>query len=466
MRAVIAAGCLALTATLATAQTDAEKIRTDNFLDQMQSSFRNVADEVFPSLVYIEYGVATDDRDKDGAGSGFIVDYDTESNTFYVATNHHIVSGVVDGLHDFLQITTLDGRSFEAVLVGSDPRYDVALLSFEYSTSELSEWSPSISSIGDSDAVREGDLVYALGSPGKLPATVTAGIVSHASREGSDRVGAYIQTDAAINLGNSGGPLVSLRDGKVIGINTFTITRPESPGSIGLGFALPINAAMRIIENLKDYGTPRHGYIGVEYSPRGATDVMDECDWDSVDVEMDDETWATISEKVSTIMDVTPLGPADRHGLKPGDVMYRVDGEAASVVFDIDRPPGYKSLVRRIDAMTPGTNSAFKVFRNCELIEITVQAGALEDVGDQVFASWPGMLLDAALSVVAVSESGVAAGVGIEEGDAITHVNNDRIDNLGQFYRRIDICRTKRCSLGIRRDGVLSWSPDFMVPLQ
>ena len=493
MRTLIITGLLALTAISASAQPAAEAARTEDLLDQMQDSFRNVADELFSSLIYIE----VISGGQLGTGSGFIVDHDPKNNIFYAATNHHVAGGP----HDYIRVTSRDGRSFDAVLVGSDPRYDVALIAFEYSTDEVFEWSPSISSIGDSDAVRAGDLVYALGGPRFLPETLTLGVVSNASREsaGIDPGGVreYIQTDAPINPGNSGGPLVSLRDGKVIGINT-SIALPLvvagggaartiegdvllAQGNIGIGFAVPINVAMRIIGNLKEYGMPRHGYIGVEYSPRGATDVLAACpedpedvDFDvdmDVDLDVDDTTLAMILRSLTTVMDVTPLGPADRHGLKPGDIIMTVNGELAPVLADTDRilarsAASYSKLIRMVDALTPGEDSTFEVVRDCDLIEITLQAGVREeeDAGDGALASWPGMLLNAELVVVDVAESGVAAGLGIEVGDVIADVNGAQIGNLRQFYRNIDTCRTERCSLGVYRNGMLSWTPDFVVP--
>ena len=469
------------TAFVAFAEPEAETTHTQDLLDQVQDSFRNVADELFSSLVFIE--TVSDGGASIGAGSGFIVDHDTENNTFYVATNDHVAGGS----YEYMRVTSRDGRPFEAVLVGSDPRYDVALVSFQYSTDDVFDWSPTVVSIGDSDAVQAGDLVYALGGPRFLPETLTLGIVSNPSRDSTmlSSVREYIQTDTSINPGNSGGPLVTLRDGKVIGINTIIFgaqiqggSGGFAVGSVGLGFAVPINVAMQIIGNLREYGTPRHGYIGVDFAPRGAIDVWgddvwgEECDSpDDVDWELDDQTVAMIMRSLTTIMNVTPLAPADRHGLKPGDVIVAVDGEFASVVADTDRtligsPANYSKLVRMIDALEPGTDSTFEVIRGCDDVEITLQAGIREeeDAGDRALASWPGMLLDADLSVLLVAESGVAAGLGIAAGDVITHVNSEQIDNRRHFYRSIDACRTDRCSLGVYRNGVLSWSPDFTVP--
>ena len=335
MRFVIA-GLFMLTATLASTEPEAETTLTEDLFDQMQDSFRNLADEVLSSLVFIEAATfAGGAVSQSSIGSGFIVEHDADNNSFYVATNHHVAGGPWDAI----QVITHDGRTFDAALVGTDPRYDVALISFRHSTDDIFDWSPSVAMIGDSEAVQAGDLVYAVGAPGTLtgvnPETVTLGIVSNASREGPSSIGEFIQTDASINPGNSGGPLVSLRDGKVIGINTHialapvfvgssAVTGPEGPaylrGNIGIGFAVPINTAMRIIANLKDHGTPHHGYIGVEYSPRGATDVLAACpdDPEDADLNVDEETWAMIMSSLTTIMDVTPLAPADRYGLKPG----------------------------------------------------------------------------------------------------------------------------------------------------
>lgn len=490
MRPVIVAALLTLTATLASTEPEAETISSGDVLGQMQDTLRSVADEWFSSLIYIQ----TISAEGLSAGSGFIVDHDTENNIFYAATNHHVAGGS----YEHMAVTTRDGRSFAADLVGTDSRYDVALIAFEYTTDDLFDWTPTVAGIGDSDTVQVGDLVYALGGPQFLPETLTLGIVSNPSRETTrlHPVREHIQTDASINQGNSGGPLVSLRDRKVIGINQsiFTadvqlrgggqVTTDEgrllaAVGSIGLGFAVPINVAMRIIENLREYGTPRHGYIGIEFSPRGATDVAaawDECDSENlVDVEWDDDTLAMVVGSLTTIMNVTPLAPADRHGLMPGDVILLVDGELTTVVADTDRilvgsPASYSKLIRTIDALTPGEDSTFTVLRpgNCEAIEITLQPGALEEAaaGDRALANWPGLLVAADLSILAVDESGVAASLEIREGDVVTHVNNDQIDTVAQFYRSIETCRTERCSWGVYRNGILVWGPDFIVPSQ
>ena len=480
MRIVTTAGLMALAAILVDAEPRAESIQTKDLLDRMQDSFRNVADTVFSSLVHIEAGHGGSLLT---SGSGFIVDSfpdrDSATDTFYVATNHHVAGGA----YDHIQVTTRDGRTFKAELLGSDPRYDVALLSFEHSTDDFFFWSPSVSSIGDSETVQAGDLVFAVGSPQGLPETVTLGIVSHVSRESPDSVGVFIQTDTAINPGNSGGPLVSLRDGTVVGVNTWIkppqivsgggqVTTEEGDtlfafGSVGLGFAVPINVAMRIVQNLRDHGTPRHGFIGVEYSPLGATDVVARCGPPDLEgQEWDDETWAMFVGRLTTIMNVAPLAPADQHGLKPGDVIDHVDGEFAPVIASIDRPASHSKLVRMIDALTPGENSTFRVVRDCEFLEITLQAGVRveEEAGGRLLARWPGMLLDAALTVVAVHEPGVAASLGIKEGDIVTEVNGEQIENLGQFYLTIDQCRTQRCSLGVYRSGVQFWTPEFLVP--
>lgn len=158
------------------------------------------------------------------------------------------------------------------------------------------------------------------------------------------------------------------------------------------------------------------------------------------------------------------LAPADLHGLKPGDVIFSVDGEFAPVIASIDRPPGHAKLVRMIDALTPGEESTFKIIRQCRFIEIGIQAGAREQAGERTLASWPGMLPGGDLSVLALAESGVAASVGIEEGDVVRHVNGDRITDLREFYLGIDRCRTERCSLGVYRNGVLLWTSPFVVP--
>ena len=166
MRAAIIAGLVTLTAILATAEPHAERIRTEDLIEQMQDAFGNVVDELF--LVLIEGYLVREGGElvAGGSGSGFIVDHDTENDTFYVATNHHVSSGPIAGPYvgsswNYIQVATRDGRTFEAVRLGGDPRYDVAFISFEYSTDEIFDWRPSISNLGDSEAVQAGDLVYA-----------------------------------------------------------------------------------------------------------------------------------------------------------------------------------------------------------------------------------------------------------------------------------------------------------------
>ena len=184
------------------------------------------------------------------------------------------------------------------------------------------------------------------------------------------------------------------------------------------------------------------------------------------DLDMDDATLELIVSSLPTIMNVTPLAPADRHGLKPGDVIFLVDGELASAVGDIDRPPSHSEAVRMIDALTPGADSTFEVIRDCEFIEITLQPGVREDEepAHRAIASWPGMLLDADLTVAAVSESGVAASLGIVEGDVIVYVDGTRMESLGLLYQSIDTCREGPCSLGVARgNGIIFWTPDFLV---
>lgn len=254
-----------------------------------------------------------------GAGSGFIISPDGE-----VLTNHHVVDGA-----ERLTVRLADGRSLRARLIGSDPDTDVALLKIDR-VSNLA-----VAPLGDSDALRVGEWVCAIGNPLAYEHTVTAGVVSYLGRKLFDAsLDDYIQTDAAINLGNSGGPLLNAR-GEVVGISAAVSERANN-----IGFAVPINQARSILDQLRDSGRVSRGYLGVSLRDIDP-DLRQSLDLGSASGAM--------------VQDLTAGAPGERAGLQRYDLIVGVDGEAIA---------GTNQLIRSIAARAPGSPAALRILRD------------------------------------------------------------------------------------------------------
>ena len=234
-------------------------------------------------------------RQQTSLGSGFIID-----PSGLVVTNHHVIDNA-----DQITVTLQDGTNFKAEVVGQDTKTDLALLRIK-SDKPL----PSVK-FGDSDKTRVGDWVIAIGNPFGLGGSVTAGILSARARDiNSGPYDDFLQTDASINRGNSGGPMFNM-DGDVIGINTAIYS--PSGGSIGIGFAIPSDLAKPVLDQLKDYGHPRRGWLGVNIQ-----NVTDEIA----------ESLGLDKPKGALIASVHEGGPAQVAGIQPGDVVLMFDGKA------------------------------------------------------------------------------------------------------------------------------------------
>ena len=235
------------------------------------------------------------EKEVQATGSGVIVD----AERGYVLTANHVVAQVSKA-----QVTTKDGRKLDAKLVGRDPATDLAVLQLQGQRGNLKALP-----LGDSDRIEVGDFVIAIGNPFGLGQTVTSGIVSALSRTGLGKHGYedFIQTDASINPGNSGGALVNLK-GQLLGINTAIIS--PGGGNVGIGFAVPINMARRVMEQLVQYGEVRRGQIGVSVRDLGA-DIA-----------------AKHGYQGAVVAEVASGSPAERAGLRKGDIVNAVDGTA------------------------------------------------------------------------------------------------------------------------------------------
>jgi serine protease Do len=256
---------------------------------------------------------------RQGSGSGFIVD-----RAGFLLTNHHVIEGA-----ERITVTLADGRVFRGEVVGADPAIDVALLRLP-NASNLPE-----APLGDSDELRPGEWVCAIGNPLGYVHSVTVGVVSFIGRKLYDQsLDDYIQTDAAINLGNSGGPLINSR-GEVVGINSAL-----SPKASNIGFAVPINQAKAILTQLKTKGRVSRGFIGVTL-----TDVTPSLQR-ALNLSVADG---------AMVQDVTPRSPAERAGLRTYDVIVQVEGRPVTTNHE---------LIRDISARQPGTIARLDVIRD------------------------------------------------------------------------------------------------------
>jgi serine protease Do len=273
---------------------------------------------------------------RQGAGSGFIID-----SKGLVLTNNHVVEGAVAIL-----VRLDDGRSFNAEVVGRDPLTDVALVRLKGKVENL----PTVK-LGDSDAMRVGDWVMAIGNPFELASSVSLGIISARAREiGASRFDEFLQTDAAINPGNSGGPLFNLK-GEVVGINTAIVG-----GSSGIGFAVPSNLVKKLLPQLERNGAITRAWLGI-----GIQDLTADL---ARALELPVAEGAVVSQ-------VNEGSPASKAGLRVDDVITTVDGQKVG---------SGGSLIRTVALKPPGSTSTLEVFREGRKQEVKVQLGTRPDL--------------------------------------------------------------------------------------
>ncbi len=276
------------------------------------------------------------ERKASSLGSGFII---KENGT--VITNNHVIAGADDIL------VRVDSKEYKAKVIGADPYMDIAVLKMETKDKFTTV------SFGDSDKARVGDWVVAIGNPFGLGGTVTSGIVSARNRDiGMTRYDDFIQTDASINQGNSGGPLFNLK-GEVVGINTAIIA-PGQSGSIGIGFAIPSNAASKVIDQLLNFGETRRGWLGVRIQE--VTKEIAEA------VELKKPEGALVAS-------VGEKSPADKAGIKAGDIILEFDGKKIDVM---------RTLPKVVANTEVGKSVQLKIWRNKKLISKNLKLGRLE----------------------------------------------------------------------------------------
>jgi len=378
-------------------------------------------------------------------GSGFII-----SSDGYVLTNNHVV-----GDADEVKVTLLDGREFEAKIVGADPDTEVAVIKIDAKVLPFLE-------LDDSDALEVGEWVIAIGNPFGLSNTVTAGIVSAKGRGGL-RLAAYedyIQTDAAINPGNSGGPLLNL-DGKVVGINTAIVAYRDYRFNMGIGFAIPGNMAKAVYEQLIETGTVVRGFLGVI--------IQD------ITAELADSFGLKDTRGV-LVPEVTEDSAADKAGLKAGDIIVEFNGQPVEKV---------NVLQSRVAMLKPGTKVEVVVLRDGKREKLTVElgqrptedalaaaepSGALEQLGLTVqeltddLAERLGYEGQSGVVVAGVEPGSIAELAGITPGTLIMEVNRQPIKNIERFNEAIEKSDKEKAILLLTKKGRSSRYVALILP--
>lgn len=345
------------------------------------------------------------------AGSGVIVDADNG----YIITNHHVVENA-----DKIEITLVDDRTFSAEVLGSDPGTDIAVLKVDAAQNLTAM------DLGDSERIEVGDFVLAIGNPFGLQHTVTSGIVSALGRRGISRDGYedFIQTDASINPGNSGGALVNL-NGELIGVNSAIFS--NSGGNIGIGFAIPVNIAKSIMNQLIEFGEVRRGLLGVSISDFNA--------------ETAEAMGADADIQGALVQEVVPASAAESAGLAVGDIIVEVDGEEITSANDLRNTIGLRRSGEtvQIKAIRDGKRKNFKA----ELQELaSIQQMAAEDVHPGLagadlthYGEDIARLGKGAVRVDSVAAGSPAAMRGLEEGDLIISLNKVRIRTVTEMQQ-------------------------------
>ena len=373
-----------------------------------------------------------------GLGSGFII-----SPEGYVVTNNHVISGAD-------QITVIFNNGIDEVpaeLVGTDPKTDIAVLKIDPNKVDIENvtW-------GDSSNSRVGDIVLAIGNPLGLGGTVTSGIISSINRDiGSGPYVDFIQTDAPINRGNSGGPLFNL-DGEVIGINSMIIS--QTGGSVGLGFSIPANTAKLIVEQIISFGQAKRGWLGVQIQ-----DLTPEFS----------ESLGYDSTEGAFVASVSPESPAAKSNIQAGDIIIEFDGKKISSFKDLPQ----------VVAETPiGNEVKVSVWRNGGLMEITVKIDELDE-GNTIKASSEGIYIEELDITLVELDQENAEMLGIDPStsglliksvgennkslmtnDVIIQVSSEKISDLTSFQKMVsDSIKLKRDKLLLRviREGNEFW---------
>ena len=350
------------------------------------------------------FNILPEKRKAQSRGSGVVID----AYNGYVVTNHHVIDNATE-----IKITLQDGRELDAKLMGTDPETDIALL--KITTNHLIALS-----LANSDKLRVGDFVVAIGNPFGLGQTVTSGIVSALGRSGLGIEGYedFIQTDASINPGNSGGALVDLR-GELVGLNTAIIA--PGGGNVGIGFAIPSNMVQKIVQQLAQFGEVQRGVLGIQ--------VQD------LTPELANAFGLEKRDKGAIVVEVGRGSPAEEAGIERGDVVIAINNQTVNKASDIHN---------RVGLLRIGEKVSLSVLRKGHSYEFHVTIGALETTEGRKISSYlEGSQLreiQGGVQVYTIKQGSVAWKLGLREGDVVIAIDRRRIENLEElkqaFQRR------------------------------
>lgn len=442
-------------------------ISTESKLEQQSNDFRQVAKIAIPAVVsikvqgkgkqnYFSFGEG-DEGSQDnsfaddflqrffgsprlrpdneqpviGQASGFIVSPDG-----FILTNSHVVKDMSE-----IIVALNSGKEYPAKVMGHDPNTDIALLKIEAKDLPFVK-------LGNSDDLEVGQWVVAIGNPLGLQASLTAGVVSAKGRNNLDlsRIEDYIQTDASINRGNSGGPLLNLNS-EVMGMNTAIITNMANGGYMGIGFAIPSNLLKTVMDDLKNDGSFKRGFLGVILQP--------------VDEDLA-KAFGLDKAEGALIAEVTKDSPADKAGLKRGDVIYKYNHQNVANIG---------ALRNAVSIMKPGSTIPLSILRNGKPMDISVEIG-LFPTSQPIAAKFKDLKLglevenlspDAAsklgyppqkgVVISKIDSSGPAAWAGIKKGSLILEVNKKKVENVDEFHTALQETESDKPVLLLIKQG-------------
>ena len=414
-------------ATLPNAYAAFPFIPTDNNLQQQQPSLAPMLEKVLPSVVSINVeGTAkmqsnmpeefrrffgypdSQSRSFSGLGSGVIID----AEKGYIVTNNHVIDNA-----DKITVSLNDGHEYQAKLIGKDPQSDIALLKID-DANKLTAIN-----IADSDKTRVGDYVVAIGNPFGIGQTVTSGIISALARSGLNMNGFenFIQTDASINQGNSGGALVNL-NGELVGINTAIIA--PSGGNVGIGFAIPSNMVKSLTSQLIEYGEVKRGVLGIKGNEL-TSDIAK-----AFDLEV---------QKGAFVSEVIADSAAQEAGIKSGDVIVSMDGKPVD---------SFAELRAKIATTGAGRTVKLGLIRDGKEISVEVKLKNSDQLSTEAKSLHPA--LDGAtltngdvkgqkgVLIESIAKNSPASRLSLQEGDLITGVNKTRVESISDLRKIID----------------------------
>jgi serine protease Do/serine protease DegQ len=364
------------------------------------------------------------ERMEQSLGSGVVVD----AKRGYILTNHHVIAGA-----DEISVNLANGQTLDATLVGSDPETDIAVL-------QVKDGGLTALPMSDSDKTRVGDFVVAIGNPFGLGQTVTSGIVSAIGRSGLGIEGYedFIQTDASINPGNSGGALVNLR-GELVGVNTAILSK--SGGNVGIGFAIPINMAREIMNQLIEHGEVRRGVLGAQ-----AQDLTPELA-SAFNIER---------QQGAVVTQVTGGSPADKAGLQAGDVITELNGRSVQNAADVRNRIGLLRIGQQVEMKIVREGKGRTIRARVEEPELAAQAGDKlhPRLAGAVLANLAEETVQGRVQGVVVAEVAPASPAliaGLRQGDVIVQANRKPVADLDSL--RAAIKGSDALLLNIQRRG-------------